>query len=51
MVPGERFADYLPRTEPHWVKLARDNTGPDAKEKKVLRVAQAMAKTFFDGAV
>ncbi|XP_069353940.1 kelch domain-containing protein 4 isoform X3 [Eulemur rufifrons] len=51
VVPGERFADCLPRTAPLWVELARDNTGPDAKEKKVLRVAQAMAKTFFDSSV
>lgn len=50
MAPGEQFAEYLCRTEQHWLKLARNHMGPDAKEKKVFKVAQAMAKTFFDDA-
>ncbi|XP_028931232.1 kelch domain-containing protein 4 isoform X1 [Ornithorhynchus anatinus] len=49
--PDEKFTDYLPRTEQYWVKLAQSNMGPDAKEKKVLKVAHAMAKTFFDSSV
>ncbi|KAF6288296.1 kelch domain containing 4 [Rhinolophus ferrumequinum] len=48
VMPGEQFADYLPRTEQYWVRLAQDGAGPDAKEKKVLKVAQAMAKAFFE---
>lgn len=48
VMPGEQFADYLPRTEQHWVRLAQEGAGPDAKEKKVLKVAQAMAKAFFE---
>ncbi|XP_036896115.1 kelch domain-containing protein 4 [Sturnira hondurensis] len=48
VTPGEQFADYLPRTEQYWVRLARDDAGPDAKEKRVLKVAHAMAKAFFD---
>ncbi|KAE8608838.1 hypothetical protein XENTR_v10011625 [Xenopus tropicalis] len=46
--PQEKYPDYLARTEEYWVKLARANMGPDAKEKKVLKVAQAMAKTFYE---
>ncbi|XP_023616817.1 kelch domain-containing protein 4 isoform X5 [Myotis lucifugus] len=46
--PGEQFADYLPRTEQYWVRLARDDAGSEAKEKRVLKVAHAMAKAFFD---
>lgn len=48
VMPGEHFADYLPRTEQYWVRLAQEGAGPDAKEKKVLKVAQAMAKAFFE---
>lgn len=48
VTPGEQFADYLPRTEQYWVRLAQDDAGPDAEEKRVLKVAQAMAKAFFD---
>ncbi|OCT84541.1 hypothetical protein XELAEV_18022695mg [Xenopus laevis] len=44
----EKYPDYLARTEEYWIKLARTNMGPDAKEKKVLKVAQAMAKTFYE---
>ncbi|KAM4722605.1 kelch domain-containing protein 4 [Rhinophrynus dorsalis] len=46
--PHEKYSDYLPRTEQYWVKLAKMNMGPDAKEKKVLKVAHAMAKTFYE---
>ncbi|XP_074057686.1 kelch domain-containing protein 4 isoform X3 [Macrotis lagotis] len=46
--PNEKYTDYLPRTEEYWVKIARNNMGPDAKEKKVIKVAHAMAKTFYD---
>ncbi|XP_006860339.1 PREDICTED: kelch domain-containing protein 4 [Chrysochloris asiatica] len=43
----ESYEDYLCRTEPHWVARARESLGPEAKEKKVLRAAHAMAKEFF----
>ncbi|KAG8562524.1 hypothetical protein GDO81_015710 [Engystomops pustulosus] len=46
--PNEKYSDYLPRTEQHWIQLARANMGPEAKEKKVLKVAHAMAKTFYE---
>ncbi|XP_069824699.1 kelch domain-containing protein 4 isoform X2 [Dendropsophus ebraccatus] len=46
--PHEKYSNYLPRTEQHWVQLARANMGPEAKEKKVLKVAHAMAKTFYE---
>jgi len=49
--PGETHADYLSRTEQYWIKLARSNMGPDAKEKKVVKVAHAMAKTFYEDSV
>ncbi|XP_053934854.1 kelch domain-containing protein 4 isoform X4 [Cuculus canorus] len=49
--PDEKPADYLSRTEQYWIKLARSNMGPDAKEKKVVKVAHAMAKTFYEGSV
>ncbi|XP_007887551.2 kelch domain-containing protein 4 [Callorhinchus milii] len=45
---AEAYPEYLSRTEPYWVKLARDNMGQDVKEKKILKVAQAMAKAFYD---
>ncbi|XP_036296399.1 kelch domain-containing protein 4 isoform X7 [Pipistrellus kuhlii] len=48
VTPGEQFADYLSRTEQYWVKLARDDAGSEAKEKRVLKEAHAMAKAFFD---
>ncbi|CAH7051553.1 Klhdc4 [Phodopus roborovskii] len=51
MAPGEQYEEYLSRTEQYWLKLARNHMGPDAKEKKVLKVAHAMAKTFIDDAV
>ncbi|XP_072492380.1 kelch domain-containing protein 4 isoform X3 [Notamacropus eugenii] len=49
--PNEKYSDYLPRTEEYWVKVARNNMGPDAKEKKVIKVAHAMAKTFYGDSV
>ncbi|XP_023560972.1 kelch domain-containing protein 4 [Octodon degus] len=48
VAPGEQYMDYLARTEQHWLKLARDDLGPDTKEKTVLKAAQAVAKTFFN---
>ncbi|XP_072728707.1 kelch domain-containing protein 4 isoform X1 [Ciconia boyciana] len=49
--PDEEHADYLSRTEQYWIKLARSNMGPDAKEKKVVKVAHAMAKAFYEDSV
>ncbi|XP_065497241.1 kelch domain-containing protein 4 isoform X3 [Caloenas nicobarica] len=49
--PEEKHADYLSRTEQYWIRLARSNMGPDAKEKKVVKVAHAMAKTFYEDSV
>lgn len=49
--PDEKHADYLSRTEQYWIKLARSNMGLDAKEKKVVKVAHAMAKTFYEDSV
>ncbi|PIO38435.1 hypothetical protein AB205_0109870 [Aquarana catesbeiana] len=46
--PKEKYSDYLPRTEQYWIQLARTNLGSEAKEKKVLKVAHAMAKTFYE---
>lgn len=46
--PGETHTDYLSRTEQYWIQLARSNMGPDAKEKKVAKVAHAMAKTVYE---
>ncbi|XP_042294503.1 kelch domain-containing protein 4 [Sceloporus undulatus] len=46
---SEKYADYLSRTEQYWVKLARQNMGPDAKEKKTVKVGHAMAKAFYEG--
>ncbi|PWA33033.1 hypothetical protein CCH79_00013048 [Gambusia affinis] len=45
---GETLTDYQNRTEQYWVKLARANMGPDAKDKKVAKVAVAMAKVFYE---
>ncbi|CAO2609676.1 Kelch domain-containing protein 4 [Lemmus lemmus] len=50
VAPGEQYEEYLTRTEQYWLKLARNHMGPDAKERKVLKVAHAMAKTFIDDA-
>nr|DBA16740.1 TPA: hypothetical protein GDO54_002282 [Pyxicephalus adspersus] len=46
--PKEKYSDYLARTEQYWIQLSRTNLGSDAKEKKVLKVAHAMAKTFYE---
>ncbi|XP_015863950.1 kelch domain-containing protein 4 isoform X2 [Peromyscus maniculatus bairdii] len=51
VAPGEQYEEYLSRTEQYWLKLARNHMGPEAKEKKVLKVAHAMAKTLVDDAV
>lgn len=45
---GETLTDYQTRTEGYWIGLARDNMGPDAKDKKVTKVALAMAKVFYE---
>ncbi|NXN85287.1 KLDC4 protein, partial [Bombycilla garrulus] len=49
--PGEAQPQFLARTEQHWLRLARSHMGPEAKDRKVLKVAQAMAKTFYEDAV
>ncbi|NXF99893.1 KLDC4 protein, partial [Sakesphorus luctuosus] len=49
--PGENPEEYLSRTEQYWIKLARSHMGPEAKEKKVVKVAHAMAKTFHEDSV
>ncbi|KAJ7413778.1 Kelch domain-containing protein 4 [Willisornis vidua] len=49
--PGENPEEYLARTEQYWIKLARSHMGPEAKEKKVVKVAHAMAKTFHEDSV
>ncbi|XP_006046186.3 kelch domain-containing protein 4 isoform X3 [Bubalus bubalis] len=49
VAPGELFADYLPRTEQHWLRCARDSVGPGAPEGRVLRAAQVLAQAFYDG--
>ncbi|KAM8947816.1 kelch domain-containing protein 4 [Pelodytes ibericus] len=46
--PHEKYLDYLPRTEAYWINLAKTNMGSDAKEKKVIKVAHTMAKTFYE---
>lgn len=46
--PPESYSEYLSRTESYWIKVAKDNMGQNAKDKKTLKVAQAMAKTFYD---
>ncbi|XP_072554489.1 kelch domain-containing protein 4 isoform X1 [Paramormyrops kingsleyae] len=45
---GETLADFQTRTEAYWLHLARANMGPDAKDKKVLKVGQAMAKVSYE---
>lgn len=45
---GETVTDYQKRTEQYWIGLARANTGSDAKDKKVAKVALAMAKVFYE---
>ncbi|KAM7396225.1 hypothetical protein PAMP_019282 [Pampus punctatissimus] len=45
---GETVTDYQARTEQYWIGLARTNMGPDVKDKKVAKVALAMAKVFYE---
>ncbi|XP_049578194.1 kelch domain-containing protein 4 isoform X1 [Syngnathus scovelli] len=45
---GETLTDYQARTEQYWIGLARTNMGADAKDKKVAKVALAMAKVFYE---
>ncbi|CAJ1057528.1 PREDICTED: kelch domain-containing protein 4 [Xyrichtys novacula] len=45
---GESVTDYQNRTVEYWIGLARANMAPDAKDKKVAKVALAMAKVFFE---
>ncbi|XP_056908327.1 kelch domain-containing protein 4 [Takifugu flavidus] len=45
---GEELSGYQSRTQQYWVGLARTNMGPDAKDKKVAKVALAMAKVFYE---
>ncbi|CAI5667972.1 unnamed protein product [Oreochromis niloticus] len=45
---GETVTDYQNRTEQYWIGLARANMGSDAKDKKVAKVALAMAKVFYE---
>ncbi|XP_034391646.1 kelch domain-containing protein 4 [Cyclopterus lumpus] len=45
---GDSLTDYQTRTEQYWIGLARANMGADAKDKKVAKVALAMAKVFFE---
>nr|XP_019960447.1 PREDICTED: kelch domain-containing protein 4 [Paralichthys olivaceus] len=45
---GETVTDYQMRTEQYWTGLARTNMGPDVKDKKVAKVALAMAKVFYE---
>nr|XP_046250986.1 kelch domain-containing protein 4 [Scatophagus argus] len=45
---GETVTDYQIRTEQYWIGLARANMGSDAKDKKVTKVALAMAKVFYE---
>ncbi|XP_032925297.1 kelch domain-containing protein 4 isoform X1 [Catharus ustulatus] len=49
--PGEPQPQYQARTEQYWLRLARSHMGPEAKDKKVLKVAHAMAKTFYEDAI
>lgn len=45
---GETVTDYQSRTESYWVGQARTNMGPEAKDKKVAKVALAMSKVFYE---
>lgn len=45
---GEAAEEYQARTQRYWLGLARSNMGPDAKDKKVAKVAVAMAKVFYE---
>ncbi|KAG7329497.1 hypothetical protein KOW79_007671 [Hemibagrus wyckioides] len=46
--PGESVSEYQSRTEAYWQRLARSNMGSEAKDKKVNKVALAMAKVFYE---
>ncbi|XP_061533491.1 kelch domain-containing protein 4 isoform X2 [Phycodurus eques] len=46
--PGETLTEYQARTEQYWIRLTRANMGADAKDKKVVKVALAMAKVFYE---
>lgn len=48
VLEGEAASEYQDRTRQYWVGLARANMGPDAKDKKVAKVALAMAKVFYE---
>lgn len=48
MQEGEAVTEYQIRTQQYWIGLARANMGPDAKDKKVAKVALAMAKVFYE---
>lgn len=48
MQEGEELSGYQSRTQQYWIGLARTNMGPDAKDKKVAKVALAMAKVFYE---
>lgn len=48
MQEGETVTDYQGRTETYWMGLARTKMGPEAKDKKVAKVALAMAKVFYE---
>lgn len=48
MREGEAAEEYQVRTQQYWLGLARSNMGPDAKDKKVAKVAVAMAKVFYE---
>lgn len=48
MQEGEALTDYQSRTQQYWTDLARTNMGPDAKDKKVAKIALAMAKVFYE---
>lgn len=45
---GEAMTEYQVRTEQYWIELARAKMGPDAKDKKVAKVALAMSKVFYE---
>lgn len=48
MQEGETVTAYQSRTEQYWIGLARANMGPDAKHKKIAKVALAMAQVFYE---
>ncbi|XP_006888923.1 PREDICTED: kelch domain-containing protein 4 [Elephantulus edwardii] len=48
---AESFEDYVSRTEAHWTARAREGLGPNAKDKKVLRAAHTMARTFYESSM